>query len=60
MNLRILDHDGVFKWYTGTDNVGTPLFSAKQEDARLLIDKTAALRVANLCADHGFDVEIML
>lgn len=59
MNLRFLDHDGTFKWYTGTDDSGNPLFSADPADARLLIGENAVLRAANLCADHGYDVEIM-
>ena len=55
--LRYLGHDGLFHYYTGTDNAGTPLFSPVKGEAHVFPSAQHATRSAWVCESFDYEVE---
>lgn len=55
--IRHLGHDG-FQHYYVSNSTGVIEWSTDSADARGF-DKTPATRIAQICANEGFDVEIV-
>lgn len=60
MIIRFLDHSGIYQYFTGTDNQGSPQWAVDANAAFVFESESTAQKVAQRCVQIGHDVEITL